>query len=322
MKSIIYLFLLTLTSSYSQDYFSVDKKVRQYPLINNIDHLAIRILNDFDSDKDKVRAAYTWIAHNIRYDTQKFYSYRINNPIWYFDEKGLEKQIKERDLKKIQTTLLTKKALCDGYALLFKKLCNKLNIQALLIKGLTKTDVNDISSNRSIKDHAWNIVFIDNEWKLIDVTWASGYITMPFKLFVKQFNDSYFFTDPKEFIMHHYPEHSEWQLLDFPINKQTFFKKPIFYQDYYNTNIKLSDSQRGLISLKRKENINIIFDSLPETKKIYYTSSNFLNKKRVRFKNINGQYIGKIKVTKKIKDILTLFHQNKAIINFKLEIKN
>jgi len=322
MKNIIFLLLLTLTSCYSQDYFSVDKKVRQYPCFNNIDHLAIRILNDFDSDKEKVRAAYTWIANNIRYDTQKLNSFRINNPIWHLGKKDLEKQIKERELKKIQTTFYTKKALCEGYALLFNKLCSKLNITSLLIKGLTKTDVNDISSNRSIKDHAWNVVFIDNKWKLIDVTWASGFLTMPFKLFVKHFNDRYFFSEPKEFIAHHYPENSEWQLLDHPINKHIFFKKPLFHQDYYNTNIKLSDIQGGLISIKRKENINIVFDTLPKRKKIYYTSNNSSEKKLVRFKRINSQYIGKIKVTKKINNTLTLYHKNKAIIDFKLEIKN
>ena len=49
-------------------------------------------------------------------------------------------------------------------------------------------------------------------------------------------------------------------------------------------------------------------------------SSNDLQKKTKRFKNINGQYIGKIKITKKIKNTLTLYYKNNAIIKFKLEI--
>ena len=157
MKKLLFLLVIIYSSILTaQKYDTLDQKVKSYPSFNDINHLAIRIQNDFTNDDEKVRAIYTWIAHNIKYDVEKFNSFRTSYCIWYSSDKSLKKQIKERELKKIQTALYTKKTLCEGYALLFKSLCNKLHIKSLLIQGLTKTDVNDISSNRYIKDHIMN----------------------------------------------------------------------------------------------------------------------------------------------------------------------
>jgi len=322
MKKLLFLLLIIYSSVLTaQKYDALDKKVRSYPNFNDVNHLAIRIQNDFTNDNEKVRAIFIWITNNIKYNTLELNPFRTPKTTWYRSRNDYLRKNRELELKKIQNTLITKKALCGEYSLLLKELCSILGIKSVFIQGLTKTDVNDISSNRLVKDHAWNSVFVNNEWKLIDVTWASGYVHLQSKQFIKQFNDSYFFANPKEFILHHYPENNKWQLLDSPINKHTFFKKPIFFQDYHNSKIKLSDTHSGIIPIKRKKYINIIFDSLPEIKKMQY-SSNDLQKKTIRFKYINGQYIGKIKITKKIKNTLTLYYKNNAIIKFKLEIKN
>lgn len=47
---------------------------------------------------------------------------------------------------------------CNGYALAFKDIMTRLNIQALHITS-------------DSMQHAWNLVYLDGEWYHVDVTW-------------------------------------------------------------------------------------------------------------------------------------------------------
>ena len=57
-----------------------------------------------------------------------------------------------------------KKVVCEGYAKLFKVLCDKSGIQCILVigKGLGDTDW---------ENHMWNYVKMDDMWYLVDCTW-------------------------------------------------------------------------------------------------------------------------------------------------------
>lgn len=57
-------------------------------------------------------------------------------------------------------TLVEKKALCSGYAVTFKLLCNRVGISCSTVNGISK----DIG-------HMWNIVRLDGFWYHVDVTW-------------------------------------------------------------------------------------------------------------------------------------------------------
>lgn len=56
--------------------------------------------------------------------------------------------------------LVDGKAVCEGYARAFQLLCNKANIDCVLLSGTTDSD-----------NHAWNGVKIGGDWYQIDVTW-------------------------------------------------------------------------------------------------------------------------------------------------------
>ena len=51
-------------------------------------------------------------------------------------------------------------AVCEGYARAFQLLCNKANIDSVLLSGIADSD-----------NHAWNGVKIGGDWYQIDVTW-------------------------------------------------------------------------------------------------------------------------------------------------------
>ncbi len=56
--------------------------------------------------------------------------------------------------------LVDGKAVCEGYARAFQLLCNKANIDCVLLSGTTDS-----------ANHAWNGVKIGGDWYQIDVTW-------------------------------------------------------------------------------------------------------------------------------------------------------
>ena len=56
--------------------------------------------------------------------------------------------------------VLTNKAVCEGYALLFKALCNELDVPCIVVPGYYTTEL-----------HMWNMVKMDDEkWYYVDVT--------------------------------------------------------------------------------------------------------------------------------------------------------
>ena len=110
-------------------------------------------------------------------------------------------------------------AVCDGYAKLFKTLCEYSGIQSEVITGYAKN--NTERSLRFRTNHTWNAVRIDSVWHLLDVTWASGYVNYG-EQFVQRTDESYFLPSPKVFFNDHYPEDLRWSLLENPPSLNEF----------------------------------------------------------------------------------------------------
>lgn len=61
--------------------------------------------------------------------------------------------------------LVDKKCVCEGYAKSLKYLLNAANIPCIIVQGIATN-----STGRS-ESHAWNCVYVNNEWYYIDATW-------------------------------------------------------------------------------------------------------------------------------------------------------
>jgi transglutaminase/protease-like cytokinesis protein 3 len=72
-------------------------------------------------------------------------------------------------------------------------------------------------------NHAWNAVLIDHKWYLVDPTWASGYTNRAVTKFTRKRNDFYYLTPAEDFILDHYPDDPQWQLLGSPVDWKGFF---------------------------------------------------------------------------------------------------
>ena len=216
--------------------------------------LSTTITKGMTRDKDKVRAIFLWITDNIDYRVSSRITGRIHSNSKQkslahdFSMPTLDEQVAE-------IVLRDRKAVCDGYARLFKVLCGYAGIQAELVtgyaRGYTVSPVNYFKSN-----HTWNAVMIDSAWHLLDVTWASGYINYRNE-FVKALDDSYYLSAPAFFIRNHYPDDLKWSFVKDPPTMQEFHKAPFKSQGFALSKIDSYYPGKGIIETSLGEVITI-----------------------------------------------------------------
>jgi len=92
-------------------YAAVDKAALAMPAdkTNSTTAIAAYINSNFQTQTDKVRAIFIWVATNVSYDVDNMFA---------FNEK-------ETTREKIDKVLRTRKGVCEHYAALFNELCEK-----------------------------------------------------------------------------------------------------------------------------------------------------------------------------------------------------
>src|SRR4051812_46168033 len=176
------------------------------------DSLALKLTSQYGTDLEKVRSIFSWITQHIAYNTGIYN--RSKSSVRYVDAPLDTVTVWKSGLEMTAQKVLDRRiAVCEGYAKLFKTLCDYSGIRSELVYGYAKCFME--RSDKFRTNHTWNAVLIDSSWQLLDVTWASGYITFGNE-FVQRTDESYFLTAPKQFILDHYPEDLRWTLLDHP----------------------------------------------------------------------------------------------------------
>jgi hypothetical protein len=208
------------------------------------------------TEKEKVKIIFRWIADNISYyrvtpKTAKRRSLRIHEEEEVADTAAL-KPLTERIAIRV---LQDRKAYCEGYARLFKSLCDHAAIRAEIVTGYARADMNR-TEEKFRSNHSWNAVYIDSAWYLLDVTWASGYITSSTEEFVKRYDEYYFLTPPEDFIRHHYPDDLRWTLLPDPPPLYEFRHTPFRQRSYGKYDITGYYPARGIIEAKPGDTIH------------------------------------------------------------------
>ena len=175
-------------------YAEIDSYVRSCPtsIASDPDQLVSYLEKMADTDLEKARAIYVWLAENISYDAKSI------NKNKYGDNTALG-------------VLKSRKAVCQGYAKLFELLGKKMGLNILFVVGYSRNDVLQESWDFDGEegDHAWNIIKIDDEWRVFDATWGAGVVnddTRGRLAFAKEYSDNWFDLSPYEAIFSHYPE--------------------------------------------------------------------------------------------------------------------
>lgn len=188
--------------------------------------LGRKLTADLDSDLEKARAIFTWIAFNISYDCKKFK--QGAGPIKFSGDSqaSVMAQRQQWRAEQLARTLKRKQGVCQDYSELFVAMAAAAGLEAVFIGGNARRQDHPFSS-RLGESHAWNAVKIDGQWGLLDATWAAGKTKDGCSKFVQVFSPGFFLTPPAWFALNHLPKEEKWQLLETPITAADFEDRPV-----------------------------------------------------------------------------------------------
>ncbi|WDF61193.1 transglutaminase domain-containing protein [Flavobacterium sp. KACC 22758] len=320
--ALIFLLLnsIFINFTFSQKISEVDKIVAKYPKsFDSTEQLAERIEKDFDSDAERARAIYGWIAFNIRYD----YNAYLNPPrvqgFSYSTEAEKQRKIKQLNDNLIQKAFKSKKAVCEGFTALYQHLASLMGIKCEIIRGDSKISVRDIGRKTTSSNHAWNMVLIDKKWRLIDVTWGQGYYDSSKGRMVNDFNPVYFDTDPDYFFAKHFPDSGTY--LGERLSKEDFLNGPLIYNTTIEKDYKIKSPDSGIVEARNGDKITVEIKNLSKSNQVFY-----LNKKNqpVKVQNPKEKRGGlefQITIDNNIGDYITVFADTNSVVSFKVVSK-
>ena len=315
MKQLLFFFLFISIATNSQEFKKVDSLVLEYPRFSKVEDLATKIDRDFTSDEDKARAAFFWLAKNIRYNLKEFYYPRQRSYNFSYATEEEKKQ-KLQGLKDeiVAEAFLNKTGVCEEYAQAFKKICDLLSLEAEVIKGNVRNVPDEIGKPESTTNHAWNAVKLNNKWIILDATWAAGYEYNG--RWVRKF-DNYFYNIPKEKIFKtHLPEDSIWVLRFGRISKEEFYNQPIYGHSFLTSRAELISPKKGIIPINSSKNIELKFKDLPVNPIIYYTFKGMRYAEKPNITKENNVFTLTIKNAQKNSE-LVLYINKEAALQFK-----
>lgn len=167
----------------------------------DLDRLLGYILKDKNTEEQKVMAIIQLIIGSIEYD---------------YD--GYRKDVyanKQDDVKAILAGN-NRLAVCAGYSYTMKTLCEIAGLKAEKVCGNTKQTFADLMHLGGY--HAWNIVEVDGEKRLYDITWADNGETIDMR---------WVDVHPMVMIGTHFPDMKENQLLANLVSQEHFLNSPI-----------------------------------------------------------------------------------------------
>lgn len=137
-----------------------------------ITELAQELTEGVNSEREKAKAIYDYVAKTVSYDVNK-----LETDDFSWDDSALK-------------TLDSKTGVCQDYSYLAIALLRASNMEARFIEGTA-------FGGFWPQKHAWVEVKVDGSWLTMDPTWGAGYIKDD--KFVAAFNEKYFDPNQAEF---------------------------------------------------------------------------------------------------------------------------
>ena len=219
---------------------------------SNPAELAKNITSSYDTQEEKIQAIYYWVTHNITYDVKLYEKMKKSSRN---KKKYSKKELKEKEYKEVVKTLKSKKGVCQQYSNVFQSLCDAVGIQSIYVSGYAKA--NPKKSGLGEK-HAWNAVYLDGNYYLLDATFGAGYVDDD-KKFHFSFDPNYFIADPDAFKMNHLPTQSKWQLTGELITKEVYKNNPGIGSGYYKYGIDMLSPNAFRIDASKDAPLKISF---------------------------------------------------------------
>ena len=286
----------------------VDATIELYPTsFQSPDAFSKLISRDFNTEDDKVRAIYTWLIQNVAYEPLEYkqFNYKFKN----YHERN-QKEEKTRN-KIIARTLQKGIAVCEGYAMVFEKMCELQGIANYLVRGDIKTSFDDVGRPFK-KVHMWNIATIDGKSYVYDATWGAGKYR---DTFIKEPSYFYYKTPPDQFIKTHMPHLAEDALLEVAVSKESFSQWPLLI----DKRLKISDlalQKKGVISSEIELGIIPFQIKKMEVETISFSFGNELQD--IHFSEENNELVFSIPIELGVSQLLIYF-DGKPALGYKIK---
>lgn len=294
------------------------------------------LVRNEQNELEKARVIYDWITDHISYDIKKYNKgFRIEGT--NCKKTGdCEKKIKENEIRILENVLRTGKAICSGYSLLFKKMCDYAGVKSHVIAGYIKTPSKNVGS-MGIYLHAWNAIEIGHQTYYIDATWASGYCTEDkngkLQEFLRLKNDFYWLTPVNKFTINHYPRYPQ-KVPNFHISRESYRNQP-YIKSGYNPYVDLCFPQDGIISACLNDTIQFQFESTLQIESIsIFSNLHKIEKskegkketrtrllKKVPFSQKNGIYDFKVIVEKPLMRWIEIYFDKELVMKFLVKVE-
>ena len=218
------------------DYAAIDRHARAAPpqAERSVAALARYLTEPAQDDSSRARVVFTWIATNISYDVSRL---------------G-----KTPDASSVLTE---RRAVCAGYAVLFKALAEAAGMEAVIIYGEARgRGPGAARTSDGLFNHDWNAVKVEGEWRLVDCVWGAGHLDERSR-FVRRFDEHYFLAPPELLIYDHLPKDQKWQLLPRPLSRQEFLRQVEVHPAFFDYQIRLLSHTQGRIEAGSRVTIAI-----------------------------------------------------------------
>ncbi|RAW00639.1 transglutaminase domain-containing protein [Pseudochryseolinea flava] len=302
------------------DFSRADNMALRFPnhSLKNIKVLADKLTQGLTTDVEKFRALYRWVCDNIAYDYALF---EKNRRLRAKQENTADDIARNKKFNaEVFRTLLEKhRTVCTGYAYLLRELCSHVGISCVIVDGYGRTANANIGGN-GIPNHSWNAVQLHGKWYLSDPTWASGAVESQFHLFIKNYDDAYFLSDPNVFIQNHYPLDPQWTLLKTnTVTLNEFLNRPIIYSNAYHYQVDNPSPTRFNVAVRKGEEISFQFDSrhdfsqaalMVDGKSIQHS----FDKKGLRYSTVQA-------FNNKGVHVVHLMIDNKSVLTYRVSVK-
>ncbi|WP_157279790.1 transglutaminase-like domain-containing protein [Paenibacillus swuensis] len=103
-----------------------------------------------ETDQAKLKAIYTYITKNIKYDTLE------------------AKTVSSKYTPEVDEIYKSSKGICYDFATLFAAMARSAGLPTKVVKGY--------HADAPATYHAWNEVYIDNKWQTVDTTYDAAYV--------------------------------------------------------------------------------------------------------------------------------------------------
>lgn len=143
---------------------------------------ALDVISPSMNSEEKVLAIHDYMAYTIDYSYEALEDPNLNA----FD-----------DVFNVYGALVNKSCVCQGYALAFGLLMNRLGIDWRLATSVSM-------------NHAWNLVNLDGQWYHIDVTWDASTTYSQLFGFRRPLHDNFLLSDSTISDSDH--QHSDWKI--------------------------------------------------------------------------------------------------------------